>query len=328
MVYSINPKYIRIILLSFTLLLLAACRPAALTPTSPPAEETQPEVKPSPTATLAPSKTPEPPTPTPVTPTATEVVADPALPPEPIPQTITASDGTELEGMLYPAASLEAPLVVLMHWAPGDQTDWAAIAPWLQNRDFPPQIPDNPPPWLMPDWFPEVPAGFSSHVFTFTYRGCEGGCQAFDRQGWLLDTEAAMDHLQTLEEVTFSQVITIGASTGADGAPYGCYYHNENGGSCQGALSLSPGGYLTRPYPEEVKNLGMSEPPTPAWCLYSTDDAQSASACENASGDHYRPVSYPGNIHGMPLVVPDTDPNPLDLILEFLNLTGLCSDCS
>lgn len=67
---------------------------------------------------------------------ATEVLEEPALPPAPIPQTITASDGTELVGMLYPAATMDAPMVVLMHWAPGDQRDWAAIAPWLQNRGF------------------------------------------------------------------------------------------------------------------------------------------------------------------------------------------------
>jgi len=327
MVHRPYSKFFRSLILIILLLLLVACTANAPAQQPDQAEVEKPDEKASPTATLAPSNTPEPPIPTPVTPTATEVPEEQALPPDPVSQRITARDGKELDGMLYPAASSDAPMVVLMHWAPGDQWDWAAIGPWLQNRDFLPQIPDNPPPWLMPDWFPRISEDFSSHVFTFTYRGCEGGCQALNREEWLMDTEAAMDHLQTLEDVAFSQVITIGASIGADGAAYGCYYLNENGGSCQGALSISPGGYLTRPYPEEVKNLGKSDPPTPAWCLYSMEDQESAVMCENAAGEHYRGASYPGNTHGMALVVPDTDPNPLDLVLEFLVLTGLCADC-
>jgi dienelactone hydrolase len=257
----------------------------------------------------------------------TEASEEPALPPEPISQTITTSDGTELAAMLYPAASPEAPLLVLMHWAPGDQRDWAAIAPWLQNRGFQPELPENPPPCLMPEWFPPIPESASFHVFTFTFRGCEGGCQSFDREGWRQDVEAVMDHLRTLEDVAFSQTAIIGASIGADGAAYGCHYYNENGGGCQGALSLSPGGYLMTPYPEEVEHLGNEDPPTPAWCFYGIGDAESANACENAVGDHYRLVGFDGSGHGMALVVPDQDPNALDRTLEFLNQTGLCADC-
>ena len=279
--------------------------PQALTeaPTQPPSEETE------------------------ETHTVTAPVEQPGLPAEPLPQNITASDGTALAGRLYPAASREAPLLVLMHWAPGDQKDWATIASWLQNRSFQLQVPHNPPPWLTPDWFPEMPEGESFHVLTFTFRGCEGACKTFDREGWLMDVEAVMEHLEMLEDVTFSQVATVGASIGADGAVYGCYYYNQQGGSCLGALSLSPGGYLNQPYPQLVDALGSEEPPKPAWCLYSTGDGESANACEDASGDHYRAVSYPGSAHGMALVEPDQDPNPLNLILEFLSQTGLCAAC-
>ena len=216
---------------------------------------------------------------------------------------------------------------MLFHWAPGDQTEWEAIAPWLQNRAYQPDLPDNRPPWLTHDWFPQMPDSAAFNVLTFTFRGCEGGCQTFDREGWLLDVEAVMDHLQTLEDVDLAHIGTIGASIGADGAPYGCHYYNEHYGGCQGALSLSPGGYLTLPYPEEVANLGNEDPPKPAWCLYSSGDGESAGACEAAVGDHYHAVSYPGSAHGMALVVPETDPNPLDLILAFLNQAGLCADC-
>lgn len=179
----------------------------------------------------------------------------------------------------------------------------------------------------MPDWFPQMPEGVSFHVFTFTFRGCEGGCQSFDREGWLLDVEAVMDHLPTLEDMVFSQVATIGASIGADGAAYGCHYYNEAVGGCQGALSLSPGGYLTIPYPEEVKNLDQEDPPKPAWCLYSAEDQESAFMCENAGGDNFRAISYPDSAHGMVLTEPDREPNALDLTLEFLNQTGLCENC-
>jgi len=81
------------------------------------------------------------------------------------------------------------------------------------------------------------------------------------------------------------------------------------------------------PYPEEVNNLGKEDLPKPAWCLYSAGDAEAANACENAAGDYYRLVGYDGGGHGMALVSKDTDPNPLDLVLEFLNQTGLCANC-
>jgi pimeloyl-ACP methyl ester carboxylesterase len=329
MIQNSPPKFYISVFLSILLILLAACEPVA--PTSEQLES--PEAEKVESATQTPTSIPEEPTKTPVeeptiTPTATEVVeVKPVLPPEPIAQTILASDGIELLGQLYPAATVEAPMLVLFHWAPGDQMDWRALAPWLQNRGYQPDLPDASPPWLDPSWFPEMPEGVSFHVLTFTFRGCEGGCQAFDREGWLLDVAAVMDHLQLMEDVNFSQVGTIGASIGADGAAYGCHYHNEVLGGCQGALSLSPGGYLTIPYPEEVVALGSEDPPKPAWCLYSTEDVPSARACENTTGDHYRAVSYTGFAHGMEMLKEGQEPNPLEITLEFLNLTGLCADC-
>jgi len=84
---------------------------------------------------------------------------------------------------------------------------------------------------------------------------------------------------------------------------------------------------LTIPYPEEVTNLMHDTPPTPAWCLYSTGDSESAAACEQAVGDHYRVISYTDRAHGLAMIEPDRQPNPLNLMLEFLNDIGLCDAC-
>lgn len=249
------------------------------------------------------------------------------LPQDPLEQRILTSDGVELAGTFYPAAFVDAPLVILLHWALGDQTVWYAIAPWLQNRGFQSAPSESGQPWMDPSWFPKLPDEVSFNVLTFTFRGCEGGCQRFDREGWLVDLEAVMTYVIGLEKVDIGRVATIGASIGADGAVYGCHYYNHSFGGCQGALSLSPGGYLTIPYPEEVANLQNDSPPTPAWCVYSTGDADSARACEHAAVDHYRIISYAGRAHGLAMIEPDRQPNPLKLMLEFLNDIGLCEAC-
>jgi glutaminyl-peptide cyclotransferase len=258
--------------------------------------------------------------------TPTENKIEP-LPPEPIEGSFQTSDGIALSSTFYPAKTVDAPLIVLFHWARGDQAEWAAIAPWLQNRDFQPNLVPNGSPWLDPSWFPTIPEEESFNVFTFTFRGCEGGCQVFNREGWLLDIEAAMAFVADLENVDLSRVATMGASIGADGAAYGCYVYNRDYGGCQGALSLSPGGYLTFTYAQEVAYLASETPPTPAWCLYSVGDSASARACEAASGEGYRTIAYADNAHGFAMLEPNREPNPLDLTLDFLNETGLCPSC-
>jgi hypothetical protein len=210
-----------------------------------------------------------------------------------------------------------------MHWAPGDQGDWVEIAYWLQNRGLGGQTP-NPGnvPWLDPSWFPETLEGQSFAIFTFTVRGCEGGCSSFDPDGWLLDAQAAMKAAQGLDGVDPQQMVAMGASIGADGAPDGCFWLNtESENSCLGALSLSPGSYLTVPYADAVDTLGAEQPPKPDWCLFAVQDTESAQACQSASGDHYRMEQYGGSPHGMMLIGPDIEPNVLLLILEFLTLS-------
>jgi dienelactone hydrolase len=241
-----------------------------------------------------------------------------ALPPDPIAQTFQTLDGVNLEGMFYPAAMTNAPIIVLMHWAPGDQHDWSAIAPWLQNRGYQSDLPEGGLTWLDPTWFPSLGDDLSFNVFTFTFRGCEGGCANFDREGWLQDVEAVMTHITDLEAADLSRVMTIGASIGADGAAFGCHFYNNQTEGCQGALSLSPGGYLTFPYSVEVADLESETPPKPAWCLFSTEDLPSANACSDITGALYQSFEYPDFSHGMELIHPDQEPNPLDLIFQFI----------
>jgi dienelactone hydrolase len=232
------------------------------------------------------------------------------LPADPQKVEFEAEDGQKLMGTYYPAAVNPAPLVVLMHWAPGDENDWVAIAAWLQNRGL--EIAPDGQPWLDPSWFPPMLEGQSFGVFSFTFRGCEGGCGSRDFEGWLLDAKAAVQTAKGLDGVDPEQMANIGASIGADGAPDTC------GEGCLGAMSFSPGGYLTIPYDEAVTALDSAG--KPAWCLAAEGDPGSAPACQSASGDHYRMEMYPGADHGMQLVKPDMEPNPMELILEFLQL--------
>jgi dienelactone hydrolase len=282
---------------------LAACGPA---PTSTPQGE-----PPSATEVPGPTSPPEEALPPTVAPTPEAAApGDSPLPADPLQIEFEAQGGRALVGTYYPATVSPAPLVVLMHWALGDQREWAAVARWLQNRGL--AAPDDgaeEAPWLDPSWFPPMPEGRSFAVFTFTFRGCEGGCSSFDREGWLLDALAAMETARGLQGVDPERVAAIGASVGGDGAIDAC------GEGCLGALSFSPGSYLRVTYADAVAAIADA---APAWCLAAEGDSPSAQACSSASGAHYRTISYPGDEHGMMLIRPGMDPDPLAVVLDFL----------
>jgi len=259
-------------------------------------------------------------------PTPAETEMNP-IPPEPTAQSFRTSDGVELQGMFYPARTAYQPLIVMMHWAGGDMRDWQVIAPWLQNSGVQQDFVGSERTWLEVSWFPVMPEDVSFNVFTFTFRGCEGGCQSLDPEGWLLDIEAAMMFIQGFEGVDLSRVATVGASIGADGAVYGCTYYNAVTSVCHGAFSISPGGYLKIPYADAITYLEDDMPPASGWCLFAVGDTQSATACENASGDLYQATEVEGQAHGMALISPESDPNPLIYMLSFFNKIGICDDC-
>lgn len=314
---------------------LAACS-AQPTPSAPPTPAPPPAatVAPPPAAaapTLPPTATPLPPTaapaqPSPVPPTLTPTpeATGPSLPVEPQEIAFQAEDGREIKGLYYPGATNPAPLVVLMHWAPGDAREWDAIAPWLQNRGLAGAgaAAGAAKPWLDGTWFPELGADRSFAVFTFTFRGCEGGCRQFTRGEWLLDAQAAMRAARALEGIDPQRIVAVGASIGADGAADGCVWLNAQGeAACLGAFSLSPGDYLTVPYAEAVADLNAEPNPRPVWCLFAAEDKASAAACRSAQGAAYRAVEYGGKAHGMQLIAPDVEPSALSLLIEFLETT-------
>jgi len=118
-------------------------------------------------------------------------------------------------------------------------------------------------------------------------------------------------------EVHASQQFDV-ARIGADGAPDGCVLYNQEAGSgCVGAFSLSPGNYLGMDFAAVVRDLAS----TPVWCLAGELDSGSAPVCDGASGERYRSVVYPGiDLHGMRLITPDLEPQPLILTQDFLEL--------
>ena len=314
---------ILLIIIALGVLMLTSCKSDAQLLETPP-KESKPATKvptepppPPPKDTVEPKPTPIPPTETPLP----EPTLEP-LPPEPQDITFEAEDGQILPGRYYPASVNPAPMIVLMHWAPGDMECWNEIAFWLQNRGLNGTSPNvGALPWLDPTWFPPMFEGQSFAVFTFTFRGCAGGCSSFDRDGWRMDALAAMKTARELEGVDPTRLASLGASIGADGPPDACGPLNaEFGGTCLGALSLSPGSYLNVPYASAVDVMEMLEPPRPVWCFYSLDDTTATETCKSASGDHYQLFEWIDFGHGMRLLRPEVEPSAFQLILDWLAL--------
>ncbi|MGB2964364.1 MAG: hypothetical protein WBB69_10305 [Anaerolineales bacterium] len=301
-----------ILSLLLTLIFISACggQKPETSPPGQPADKTETRLVSETEAAIPPKSTD---TPVPVS------QVPEALPPDPQSVNFSALDGQPLQGKFFPAAVNSSPIIVLMHWYPGDLEEWTEIAFWLQNRGL--KDDKNGVPWKDPSWFPPLGEDQSFNVLTFTFRNCGGGCSAPDPEGWQLDARASLEFARTLSGVDPDRVIAIGASIGSDGAIVGCAAVLEGDpNACLGALSLSPGSYLGIPYPDLVTSLGNSDPPRPAWCLYDENDADSA-VCTQASGENYYRESWSdGYLHGMHLLTPNLAPLPMGRILEFLDL--------
>ena len=113
--------------------------------------------------------------------------------------------------------------------------------------------------------------------------------------------------------------MTAGASIGADGAVNGCVWLNQSGlGECRGAFALSPGSLLLVPFENATLELLQNEPPIPVYCLYGLRDDASVETCSavpEAKLVDYGYVDY----HGFELLQPLRAPDPLILLLEFIN---------
>jgi dienelactone hydrolase len=250
------------------------------------------------------------------------------LPAEPQPVEIFTSDGRMLEGTFYPARFANAPVVVLMHWAPGSMDDWKTIALWLQNRpgEAPAQkggtatIHDE-------SWFPGMPEGVSFAVLIFNFGNYGGSQYGGSRESLVLDAQAAFEYGASLPGVDPHRVTAIGASIGADGAVDGCYLFNDAGekGTCIGVLSLSPGNYLTREFSYQLAAEMINLSGYPVWCLAAEGDGVSPDLCQALPDQSNQSVIFPGSHHGMELIDPEILPtspplglNALELVQEFL----------
>ena len=277
---------------------------------------TQTVTPPSNTITSSPEPSPTS-TPT-ITPTPTNT---PPIVFSPDPQEIafTTIDGELLTGLYYPASENPAPLVILMHWARGDQEDWSKVAVWLQNRSEVDLTPDYNRSWRSANWYPENNRENPIGVFTFNFRDCEGECQSYLPGDWLLDARSAMIAVSRLTGVDKDRILTVGASIGADGAIDGCAWFNQKGiGTCLGSYVLSPGSFLTEPFEEAVEVLVNNVPPHPVYCLYGLRDDSAIESCSEAVGIKRFDHGYITN-HGMELLQPFQNPDPLTLLLEFVD---------
>lgn len=313
-----------LIILMGILLLLFGC--SAQIPTAPiaTASEAKPtETKPTeaPPTELPPTQIPtEVPTST-TEPTETEQTVDTqipveeSLPAKPRQINFTAEDGTALVGTYYPPAQSQAPIILLMHWARGDQTDWVEIAQWLQNRTDEYAEEDVAPQSAITGLLPQMPEGLSYAVFTFDFRGfgesVESGSSG-SPDGWLMDAKAAVSTATNFSGVDGSRYLNIGASIGSDGAADTCL------DGCAGALSLSPGGYLGIPYSEAVANLDSNHPGALIWCIASEGDTPSSTACQSAEGSNYIRILYPGSAHGMDMFQPGLEPDIGQILQDFV----------
>jgi hypothetical protein len=199
--------------------------------------------------------------------------------------------------------------------------DWNELAVWLQNRGQKNRYPNpgSQPVWD-PTWFPPVAQDRSYAVLTFSLRDCqpyETGCTKIDPQGWYTDIQAVMSFTASLPGVDPDRIVVIGSSIGADGAADGCAWLNqERPGACKGALSLSPGDYLTLTYKDVIKELSEGQPAVPAWCL--ADENEVAFCLAAGEYPSYKPVEIPQGQHGTMMLRPELDPLPMQLILDFL----------
>ena len=134
----------------------------------------------------------------------------------------------------------------------------------------------------------------------------------WDETVYLQDSIAAVKTAQGLEGVDPARVAAIGASIGADGAIDACAE------GCLGALSLSPGNYLGKSYPEEVTRLGAEQ--KPAWCVDSTSEGEYSTLCDEASGEFFQKFVYEKAGHGLSFFQEGFDPKVTQIIFDFVQL--------
>lgn len=268
--------------------------PVYESPTPPPLEETP---------TASPTVTPEP----------TEPEMPVAMPAEPQRIEFQTEDGTNLVGLYYPASNNPAPLVVLMHWARGDKSNWTRLGmvQWLTNRGMSLDE-DGISQAEFEKTYPAMPEGVSFGVFIFDFRnfGESDRAENWNPEGWRMDAQAAVQTAQLLPGVDTTKIATLGSSIGADGSVLGCLV------GCSAVISLSPGNYLDINYADAVFELEMMG--VPVRCIAAEGDGEAAPTCRNAFSSLYEFVIYPDDAHGNNLLTPGRDPDIGQTIQDFL----------
>lgn len=236
------------------------------------------------------------------------------LPADPQRMEFQAEDGLNLVGYYYPSKYANAPIVVLMHWAGGDQTDWPMVGmvQWLQNRPD-----ENPIPEGQEHIYPSMPEDVSFAVFTFDFRGYgeSDPMPDWDPEGLLMDAKAAYATAQAIPDIDPTRMAGLGSSNGADAVVDTC------GEGCLGCFSLSPGSYLNIDYTTQVQDV-LDPAGKPAWCVASEEDPAAYPTCNNTSGENFKATIYPGNKHGTQLLIPPDDPEDIgQVIFDWLVLT-------
>lgn len=285
---------------------LAACAPATINQ----------QIAQTPTSLTLPSDTPGADKPISQTPLPSQSVEmDKPLPLDPIRVEFMTEDDVPLVGYYYPAAQSPAPVIVLMHWAQGDQTDWVKVGmvSWLQNRGEPVEDTQDNPNFDTPFSFTPLPAEVSYAVFTFDFRGY--GESGFSGEGskHILDAKAAYKAAALQPGVNPTKIIGIGASIGADAVVDGCE-------TCAGAISLSPGDYLNTPYAEAMSVL--TQRGIPVMCVAAENDLTAFYKCKVLEEIGFSKQIYPEGGHAMKLFRKSVKLNPaIDiLITNFLNV--------
>ena len=315
-------RYLTPACLLVILVILSACSPVkensgdqiTSSPSPIPPSVTQ---HPANTETPQPSDTPIPT----IAPSETPVVV---LPPEPIEIAFTASDGQELRGLYFPASQDPAPILVLLPWSRGNQSEWEEIAYWLQGRGLFVREPNYARTWKSSNWYPERTLEMPLGIFTFDFRSCEAedGCQAYLPAEWLLDAQAALLTASQLQGVDPDRILAAGASIGADGAVDACAWMNSSGsGTCLGGFALSPSSSLTIDFRTAVETIAAQETPGIVYCLYGSLDDAARETCGIDAAIRSINLGYIEN-HGLELITFTRSPDTLDYLQEFI-LEGL-----
>jgi hypothetical protein len=222
--------------------------------------------------------------------------------------------------LYFPADENPAPIIVLMTWTRGNQSEWEEIAYWLQGRGLLVREINSRDTWKNSRWYPERNLDRPLGVFTFNFRACEeeNGCQAYLPTEWLLDAQAALETASQLEGADPFKIMAAGASIGADGAVDGCAWLNTTDlGTCPGAFALSPSSLLTLDFRATTDALLTQDHHAEVYCLYGLYDVASTETC----GDYQeiQAINYGYTYdRGLELILVDRRPDPLNLLQEFI----------